>query len=77
MRELTRLHSASLACAVALFAVSCGVEPPPSLLEDPAVRIEVGRLFPSLLFPRLGGGEPASVDDYRGKKILLHVFASW
>ncbi len=39
--------------------------------------IEEGVAFPDLLFPRLADGEAGSVRDYRGKKLILHIFASW
>ena len=40
-------------------------------------RIEVGQPFPDIVFPSLEHGEPLSIADFRGKKVLLHVFASW
>ncbi len=39
--------------------------------------IEVGKPFPNIVLPALADGRPASVATFRGKKILLHVFASW
>ena len=41
------------------------------------MKIEVGRPFPALVLPSLDGGAPASIARFRGKKTLLHVFASW
>lgn len=41
------------------------------------VAIEVGRPFPNLVLPSLEDGRPSSLVQYKGKKILLHVFASW
>lgn len=40
-------------------------------------RIEVGQPFPNLLLPRLEDGSAASVSDYRGQKLVLHIWASW
>jgi hypothetical protein len=37
----------------------------------------VGDLFPDLAFPALEGGTPTRLSDFRGKKVMLHVFASW
>lgn len=37
----------------------------------------VGDLFPDLAFPALEDGTPARLSDFRGKKVMLHVFASW
>jgi len=37
----------------------------------------VGDLFPDLAFPSLEDGTPTRLSDFRGKKVMLHVFASW
>ena len=42
-----------------------------------AREIEVGEPFPLLQLPRQGDGRPGGVADYRGEKLVLHVFASW
>jgi hypothetical protein len=36
----------------------------------------VGGPFPELSLPGLDGGS-GSIADFRGKKVILHVFASW
>ncbi len=36
-----------------------------------------GQIFPAMVFPSLDGGRPGSVADFRGKKVILHIFASW
>ena len=41
-----------------------------------AMEIEVGKSFPNLKLPTLDGGS-LSIEDLRGEKVLLHVFASW
>ncbi len=38
--------------------------------------IEVGQLFPDLALRTLDG-DVRRVSDYRGTKLVLHVFASW
>ncbi len=43
----------------------------------PALPVEVGKPFPVLALPALDSGRPVSIVDFRGKKIILHVFASW
>ena len=50
-----------------------------SLVGRPATAraIEVGNPLPLLQLPRLEDGRPGSVADYRGEKLVLHVFASW
>jgi len=39
--------------------------------------IREGQPFPDLVLPRLDDGRPASLSEFRGKKLVLHVFASW
>ena len=36
-----------------------------------------GQMFPAMIFPYLDRGRPGSVADFRGKKLILHIFASW
>jgi len=36
-----------------------------------------GRPFPLLALPDLARGRPTSLADFRGRKLVLHVFASW
>jgi len=58
---------------VVLLAVSAA--PLPAQRLD--ARFEVGKPFPELTLPSLEDGSPTSIADFRGNKILLHVFASW
>jgi hypothetical protein len=39
--------------------------------------LEPGRRFPDLVLPSLEDGKPSSISDFRGHKLVLHVFASW
>jgi len=39
--------------------------------------IQEGQPFPDLVLPDLKTGQPRSITEFRGKKVLLHVFASW
>ena len=39
--------------------------------------LEVGDRFPELVLPSLDGGEPLSIASFRGRKLVLHVWASW
>jgi hypothetical protein len=39
--------------------------------------IEVGKAFPTLWLPSADDGQPMSVAQFRGSKLILHVFASW
>ncbi len=42
-----------------------------------SVEFHEGEMFPPTVFPSLDGGRPGSVADFRGKKLILHIFASW
>lgn len=42
-----------------------------------SVEFHEGQMFPTLILPRLRDGRPGSVADFRGKKLILHIFASW
>ena len=38
---------------------------------------KVGQPFPPVTLPSLADGKPLSIAQFRGQKVLLHVFASW
>jgi hypothetical protein len=42
-----------------------------------AGRLEPGQPFPSTYLPYLEGDKAGSIADFRGQKVVLHVFASW
>ena len=51
-----------------------------SQLQNPRFQldtIQVGQAFPHLVLPTIDTGEPLSVADFRGEKLILHLFASW
>jgi hypothetical protein len=60
-----RLFLAAAASLVAAFA------------RAQAPEVKVGQPFPALLLPSLADGSPISVESFRGRKLLLHQFASW
>ncbi len=39
--------------------------------------LQVGQHFPTMAFPALEDGRPRSISEFRGKKLVLHIFASW
>ncbi len=39
--------------------------------------LDVGQPFPDIAFPSAADGTPMSIADFRGEKVVLHVFASW
>lgn len=48
-----------------------------AVASTPDAPFEIDQPFPALLFPALEDGRPTSLADFRGKKTVLHVFASW
>ncbi len=42
-----------------------------------ATGLDVGDRFPELVLPSLADGEPTSIASFRGRKLVLHVWASW
>ena len=51
-----------------------------ALLGGPAsqaVEIREGQPFPEIPLPAMSDGSALSIADFRGRKVALHVFASW
>ncbi len=48
-----------------------------SLAQRRDAPFAVGDLFPDLAFPALEDGTPTRLSDFRGHKVMLHIFASW
>ena len=42
-----------------------------------AYQLEVGKVHPDFVLPRIDTGEPVTLSQFRGKKVLLLHFASW
>jgi hypothetical protein len=66
--------AAGLAVSVAfLWAAHVGAQSAPDFPE--------GEPFPPIVLPEVDAsgrpGEPMSIADFRGQKIILHLFASW
>lgn len=68
-------HRAALLCAVALVATL--VAPSGAQTPAPVPRLAVGELFPEIELPSLEDGSPGSLRQFRGHKVILHIFASW
>lgn len=43
----------------------------------PDTGFQIGEPFPTLALPSLDDRKPTSISDFRGQKLILHVFASW
>jgi hypothetical protein len=40
-------------------------------------KFEIGSKFSSISLPSLEDKKPMSIENFRGEKIILHIFASW
>ncbi len=40
-------------------------------------KLEIGEPFPDLTLSSMEDGSSISIADFRGRKLILHVFASW
>lgn len=54
--------------ATTFFAASHGQMPP--------LEFKVDEPFPDVVLPTIDG-EPSSIAQFRGTKVVLHIFASW
>lgn len=70
-------HPLSSILSLVIFLSVAVVAPGQAQGRGPTTGFEVGQPFPGLAFPRLDDGRTTSLADFRGKKLLLHVFASW
>ncbi|MBI3655074.1 MAG: hypothetical protein HY232_01480 [Acidobacteria bacterium] len=42
-----------------------------------SIGTEVGQVYPNYILPSLSDGRPLALSQFRGRKIILHQFASW
>ena len=63
------------------FAIAAGIAgltmAHPALAQRGLGEIKIGQPFPDLTFRSMEDGSPMSIADFRGKKVVLQVFASW
>lgn len=45
--------------------------------QGPGVPFQAGDRFPSILLPSLADGSGQSIADFQGRKLVLHIWASW
>ena len=74
-------------CALALTLIT--FQAPGVLAEDDSSRqeksrrpfpesgFEVGQRFPEIVLPSAADSRPLTLAQFRGKKTILHIFASW
>ncbi len=74
-RSLNYRPSAWLALLLSMLAAA--VAPADAGEASSAVALEVGQPFPPIVLPSMADGTPTSLAQFRGKKLLLHIFASW
>lgn len=69
----TLLHAAAVPVAsLTILAGSAAAQANPTGLA-----FRVGDRFPEVVLPSADDGRPMSLADFRGKKLILHIFASW
>jgi len=39
--------------------------------------LDPGTIFPTIALPRIDDGQPVSITGFRGRRLMLHLFASW
>ncbi len=49
----------------------------PALAQRGLGEIKIGQPVPDLTFRSMEDGSPMSIADFRGKKVVLQIFASW
>jgi hypothetical protein len=42
-----------------------------------AAEFKPGDPFPTIPLPRIDDGQASSVKQFRGRRLMLHIFASW
>ena len=74
MTEMQRRTFLGGVAGVALSACGPNISEVGAAIE---IGMKPGQTFPLIGLPALGDGQPSSVRAFRGKKTLLHIFASW
>jgi hypothetical protein len=73
------MNNVARALALAVLLVWTAVAPRIAQAQSslPESGFAVGTAFPTISLPSLEDGRPMSIADFRGKKVILHIFASW
>ena len=76
--SFTRLSWWHFVASVCL-TILCGASPSTARAQSslPATDFHPGQQFPEVVLPSLKDGQPMSITEFRGKKLILQVFASW
>jgi hypothetical protein len=72
-------RSRSLAAVTLMAATVAGYRAPSAAQPSAGVAapIAVGQPFPNLVLPDAVDGRARSIAEFRGEKLILHIFASW
>ena len=73
IRSSLFLTAVSVALGLTMAASTSSAQAPAS----PSSGFEIGQPFPTMAFPAIEDEQPRSITEFRGQKLLLHIFASW
>jgi hypothetical protein len=73
MTRASRLSGFLLAASLLTLVPAAGAA---QRLELPDA-FQPGKPFPAIAFPTLDDGTPSSITEFRGERLIVHVFASW
>ena len=66
-----------LACAASAAAQTPTPKPIWARNNPLPAGLNVGDAFPTMALPSAADGRPTSLAEYRGKKVIVNIFASW
>jgi len=67
--------SRQLLTSIALGSVAMLSTPFSAMAQEEG--LQIGDRFPEIVLPSLENGTPLSIASFRGRKLVLHVWASW
>ncbi len=70
-------HKMITLAALAVFITQASAQPDRESRPIVPASIEVGQPFPVMMLPRIEDGLPDTLVNYRGQKLIMHIFASW
>ena len=89
-RGMTHGHSTMWVSAAAVAAaIAGGARPASTAAQSPAPKpiwarnhplptgFNPGEAFPTIALPSAADGRPVSLADFRGRKVIVNIFASW
>lgn len=75
---MNRFHTQTFSKWIAAVVLITGMANPGMANQSAqAFQPIVGKPLEGFTLPRIDNGDPVSLSDYRGKKLLLIMFASW